>query len=150
MRSLPLHFYEFEAEPCRAFPAGRTVQRPMVPFRLSSGDRTTATLLGLLDSGSDDCVFHFSLAEELGIDWRRCPTAGFHSASGKRAKLHYHMVTMTVWGARGPFFSYQMYAGFTGLPAGSKGLLGQTGFLDRFDVTLSRSRGTGRLTLSIH
>ena len=62
---------------------------------------------------------------------------------------HYHMVTMAVWRSRGPFFSYQMYAGFTGLPAGSKGLLGQTGFLDRFDVSLSRSRGTGRLILRI-
>ncbi len=122
----------------------------MVPFRLSCGDRTTATFLGLLDSGSDDCVFHFSLAEELGIDWRRCPTANFHGASGKMAKLHYHVVTITVWGARGPFFSYQMYAGFTRLPAGSKALLGQTGFLDRFDVTLSRSGGTGRLILRIH
>ena len=121
----------------------------MVPFRLICNDRTTPTLLGLLDSGSDDCVFHFSLAEDLGIDWRRCPTAGFHSASGTMSKLYYHMVTMTVWGAVGPFFSYQMYAGFTGLPAGSKGLLGQTGFLDRFDVSLSRSRCAGRLVLRI-
>ncbi|MCX6844924.1 MAG: hypothetical protein NTX53_21895 [candidate division WOR-3 bacterium] len=149
MKPLPLHFYGFEAEPCRAFPAGRTVQRPMVPFRLSWNDRTTPTLLGLLDSGSDDCVFHFSLAEELGIDLRRGPTAGFHSASGRMSKLYDHMMTMTVWGPVGPFFSYQMYAGFTGLPAGSKGLLGQTGFLDRFDVGLSRSRCAGRLVLHI-
>ena len=121
----------------------------MVPFRLKWGDRTTPTLLGLLDSGSDDCIFHFSLADELGIDWKRSPAATFYSASGRKSVSHYHMVTFEVWGARGPFFAYQIYAGFTGLPPGSKGLPGQTGFLDRFDVSLSRSRGTGRLTLLI-
>ena len=121
----------------------------MVPFRLKCGDRTTATFLGLLDSGSDDCIFHFSLADELGIDWRRSPTATFYSASGRKSVSHYHMVTFEVWGDRGPFFSYQIYAGFTGLPPGSKGLLGQTGFFDRFDVSLSHSRGTGRLILLI-
>lgn len=121
----------------------------MVPFRLKSGDNSTPTLLGLLDSGSDDCIFHFSLAADLGIDWQRCPSAEFSSASGHLAKAYYHMVTMEVWGPRGPAFSYEIYAGFTRLPPGNKGLLGQTGFLDRFDVTMSRTRGEGRLLLRI-
>jgi len=144
VKVISFRFYTVEVDDANeAFPRGRKVARPQVPFRLTYKGRRTPAMLGIIDSGADECIFDTSLADVLGIDLEHCPESKFHSASSGLATVRYCKVTLEIGTEKGPEVGYDITAGFSKLPA--VGLLGQCGFFDRFVVTVNQSAGLGTL-----
>jgi hypothetical protein len=134
---LSLNYTTFTIPPTPPFPLGRTVQRPFLAVTLTPANGKSFTCMACVDSGADDCVFPLAFAFALGLNplfMKRQNTGGV----GNTANLtFYENITLNF--GTGPF---SCYVGFTaGLDAAGIGLLGQLGFLDRFNVILNRKSG---------
>src|SRR5712692_5766616 len=107
------------------------IAKPMIGIRLSRGNKGI-NLLALIDSGADSSLFHKSVADALGIDYKQGPSRDFSGISGRQAKItaYFHEVHLTVLGLS----SIDLAVGFTESD-GVAALLGQSGFFDEFDVT---------------
>ncbi len=90
----------------------------------------------IIDSGADHCVFPLSFMKPLALDALIAPvalSAGFGSAN---VSTHFADISIDLPGV----IEYPVYAGFTGaLDRMGLGLLGQTGFFDRFNVSFKLS-----------
>lgn len=92
--------------------------------------------LGCVDTGADQCVFPLSFAVALGLDplrLKQTVTAGV----GSTANITYFSnILVDIPISTGVTLSFEVYAGFTdGLEAIGYGLLGQTGFFEKFKLT---------------
>lgn len=114
------------------------VFRPLVPVQLMYGLRTMQQL-ALADSGADICLFDLSVAEYLAIDLRKARRGSIVGIGGAQEVL-YGSIRLQAATA-----SYEVEVGFTELPGVSYGVVGQTGFFDRFLVTFDRARRIVRL-----
>jgi hypothetical protein len=110
----------------------------MIEVRLSHGNKGI-TLLALIDSGADACLFHKSVADALEIDYKQGPSKEFSGISGPQAKVtaYFHQVHLTV----SRLSSIDLDVGFTDSD-GVGALLGQSGSFDGFEITFQRFKDT--------
>jgi hypothetical protein len=112
---------------------GRSVRpRPLISVGLT-GPAATVARSGLLDTGSDDTVFHDALASTIGIDLARCPGITIRRPGGLRILVRFADVTLRLTDG----IEYRVWpatVGFTSaiLPCP---LLGFAGFLQYFTTT---------------
>ena len=115
-----------------AFPSGRVAPSPVLSLTLVNGERKF-TCYAIIDSGADHCVFPRAFMQPLGLDPLTTPTE-LSSGVGAPAAVPTHFANLTI-DVQGRF-QFGAYVGFTtGLDALGIGLLGQTGFFDRFNVS---------------
>ena len=116
--------------------------RPLVRMRLLTPDSSRGVVCtACLDTGTDRCVFPLSFARQLGLDPAQMLKAETRGATGS-GDVYYSDVRILI-PLGGHVFALAVRAGFMeGLDALGMGLLGQTGFFDRFRVTFDRPRGT--------
>lgn len=120
----------FKLPPTTAFPDGHSVSRPVLIIGISNGENRINHAIAVVDSGADYCTFPASFLPHLGID---VDTLGFGSASGISqghdiffATVRLHFQDLGEW---------DVYAGFVHAMT-DHGMLGHSGFLERFKVTL--------------
>jgi hypothetical protein len=135
---LPIHslpYREFVSPASASFPTGRTARRPILQLALLNGT-SRLSCYAIVDSGADDCLFPRSFMQPLGLDPLTIPieqTRGVGSTSipTQYAKLAIHIPGIV---------EFAVYAGFTsGMDPMGFGLLGQTGFFERFKVAFDYS-----------
>jgi hypothetical protein len=110
------------------------IPRPQLPVRLSYGGQTIRTV-ALIDSGADDTVFPLSYASRLGINLANLPATETIGVGG--LSLTYHAAVTVSVTFCGHEYSYPSMVAFI---AGDHELLGQSGFLDHFRITLDRTK----------
>lgn len=129
--------FPYQPRPMRqpVFPLGGAYIRhyPLVPVFLS-GPNGGWTRDCLLDSGADDTLFPETAALALGIDLTGAPTASATQANGSVIQYRYASATLRVSDGN-ESCEWVAVIGFTNYPLRWP-LLGQTGFLQFFDVTL--------------
>jgi hypothetical protein len=121
----------------------RPVLRPLVPVSFAVGDRFTAHLDGLVDTGADAVLASDLLAEDLGVDLSENEGETTHAVGGRVLMARYKTVRLRLhpyddlegaihreWPAQVGFVAGWHDYGFV--------LLGSIGFLDRVTVTASR------------
>ncbi|HZY88184.1 MAG TPA: aspartyl protease family protein [Gemmataceae bacterium] len=99
---------------------------------------------GLLDSGAADTIFPVAVAQKLGIDLRNAPTGQARQAGGGPLTYHFAAVTLRISDGQ-ETCEWPAIVGFVAAPM-RWALLGQTGFLQFFDVTLFGARRAVELT----
>jgi hypothetical protein len=112
------------------------IQRPVIPITLRNPREPLAPAIGyhgLVDSGSDRCIFSSQVAELLGIDLtateRVVNIAGV--VAGERRPIYLHPIEIEVGEAGGP--TYSTLVGFMpDFSQSGQALLGRRGFFDQF------------------
>ncbi|HKN76305.1 MAG TPA: hypothetical protein VJW94_14095 [Candidatus Acidoferrum sp.] len=131
MALYPLAYSYIKVPPNPAFPQGHIAPRPIVRLALVNAERRLSCY-ALIDSGADHCVFPRSFLQPLGLDALAAPvamSAGFGSAG---VPTHFANISIDLPGV----IKFPVYAGFTSaLDRMGLGLLGQSGFFDRFNVS---------------
>ena len=130
-------YSRFNIGPSPAFPNGYTANRPILRVDLLSGPNRF-NCFGIVDSGADFCTFPLSFALQLGLD----PLTGKSSTSSGLGRVnvptYYWNVQIDLQGIT----TFDVYAGFTeGLETWGVGLLGQSGFFDRFPMSFDLKNG---------
>ncbi|MGA8075345.1 MAG: hypothetical protein WB995_17855 [Candidatus Acidiferrales bacterium] len=137
MAVYPVAYSEFPIPPSSAYPQGRTARRPILQISLISGTNRLSCY-AVVDSGADHCVFPRSFIQPLGLDVLGAPielTSGMGSAN---VPTHFFNISIDLQNV----VRIPVYAGFTvGLDQMGVGLLGQSGFFDRFNVHFKLQRG---------
>ena len=130
-------YAQFQLPPTPAFPNGRVARRPVLPIKLVNGT-SELNCYAMVDSGADFCAFPLSFARILGLD----PLTGVLDRTAglgsDNVPTYFWNVGIDIQGTT----QIEVYAGFTdGLEQWGIGLLGQTGFFDRFAVSFNLNRG---------
>ena len=115
----------------------RTRPRPLVPVTLV-GPAASKLETGLLDTGSDDTVFHEDLAVGLGIDLTGAPTGEATGVSTGKARLRFAEVKLRLASGK-ERREWIAWVGFTSIPIRLP-LLGFAGFLQYFTATFHGDR----------
>ncbi len=112
------------------------IRRPIIPITLRNPRNTLAPAIGyhgLVDSGSDRCIFSAEIAELLGIELTATENMVYIAGvvAGQRRPLYLHVVEIEVGENGGP--AYSTLVGFMPdfSPSG-QALLGRRGFFDQF------------------
>jgi hypothetical protein len=125
-----LAYIPFEQAPSVAFPTRVHMHRPILALNLVNGESSFGCY-AIVDSGADDCIFPASFAEQLGLnytDGRHYPFGG--AGDGVQAAYFFDILLDIQHIAQ-----YPVAIGFTlALEHFGCGLLGQTGFFDRFKL----------------
>ena len=134
--SVPLRF-PYVRRPSRrpVVPLGGVLFRNYPEFAVTITTPTGRAIRdGLLDTGADDTVCPESLAHVLGIDLTSAPDGEARGVGGQVIRVRYATVTLNVTDFR-ESCEWQAIVGFVPV-AMPRVILGQTGFLQYFDVTL--------------
>lgn len=131
----PVQYTDMPVAPSPAFPSGRIALRPALPVAIVAG-ASRLSCFAIVDSGADHCVFPRVFLQQLGLDPLQAP-AELNAGVGGTTSTHFFNVTLDFGGG----VQVQVFAGFTsGLDAIGFGLLGQSGFFDRFNVYFKQSQ----------
>ncbi len=123
--------------PNPAFPAGRIASRPVLRLALTSENKRLSCY-AIVDSGADHCVFPRSFLQPLGFNALTAPIEMTTGVGSTNVPTHFVNITIDLQGAA----QFPVYAGFTtGLDPVGIGLLGQSGFFDRFHLHFKLSEG---------
>lgn len=90
----------------------------------------------LLDTGADVCLFHASVAENLGIDFASGKPRTMYGVGEQPFQAYMHTIELRIHGSSERI---RFEAGFT--KACKFSLLGQKGFFDSYEVTFRRFKG---------
>lgn len=91
-----------------------------------------------MDSGADHCVFPRSFMQPLGLNPLAAPLEMTIGVGSTNVPTHFADIDIDLQGV----IQFHVYAGFTtGLDPIGIGLLGQSGFFDRFIVHFKLSQG---------
>lgn len=134
--------YKYRKIPDDTDPSKRWIARPILQVRLYDSLKHQ-DIRCLVDSGADDCLFHQSVGELLGIDVQTGRLKRFAGiAAGHLVDAYMHPVQMQIQG-----FSEKidLEVGFTDSEWVS-GILGQSGFFDNYRVTFERFRSRFEVT----
>jgi predicted aspartyl protease len=129
--------FRYKKVPDLAHPTNKWVSRPYLLVTLFYGTNKRP-VLSLVDSGADYCLFHSSVADELGIDLESGWIKEFGGiAAGEPVQAYMHTIQIEIqgFGER-----VEIEAGFADSDA-IGGLLGGVGFLDNYKVTLEKYKG---------
>ena len=126
--------FDYRKIPNHMVPRKRWIKRPMLQLTLFNGVRHQQVVC-LLDSGADECLFHASIAESLGIDvesGRRKEFAGI--AGSIEAYMHPVEIQVQSFPER-----VKIEVAFTE-SEGVHAILGQAGFFENFKICFERYR----------
>jgi hypothetical protein len=88
--------------------------------------------MGLIDSGADDCIFPAAIGRLLGLTVEAGKKQPFMGAGALCNLAYFHQIKMS-FTLDCTTFRFTVYAGFsTAMDIPKIGLLGRTGFFDRF------------------
>src|SRR3970040_1155120 len=101
--------FKYRKIPDLGHPSKKWVSRPYLTVSLCHGT-SHKDVLCLIDSGADYCLFHSSIADELGIDMRAGWEKKFGGISaGEPVQAYMHTISMQIQGFAEMF---QFEAGF--------------------------------------
>jgi hypothetical protein len=128
--------FDYRKVPNFQLPKKRWIKRPELQVTLSNGTKKQQ-IICLVDSGADECLFHCSIAQLLGIvDFK---TGIYRKFDGIADSIVAYMHPIRLQIQDFPE-SVEIYAGFTEAE-GVYALLGQAGFFSNFRVCFERWRG---------
>jgi hypothetical protein len=136
-----MHF-NYRKEPDHTKPKRDWIKRPKLQVKLFNGSQSI-DLICLVDSGADDCMFHSSIGDVLGIDLKSGPLKRFGGiAEGIIVDCYLHPIELQIYG-----FSERIpvVAAFSD-QVGAGGLLGQSGFFENYKVDFEGYRGKMEIT----
>jgi hypothetical protein len=116
-------------------PGGPLIRVPVLPIRLTRNHKH-ADLFALVDSGSDVCMFHSSIARILGIEMKTDSPEEIYGISDQPITVYFHQVHLTVIGLS----SVDIRVGFTDAAGVAQGVVGQRGFFDNYLIKFERYR----------
>lgn len=128
--------FKYKKLPAGTNPSKPWILRPILQIRLSYGAKHE-NVRCLVDTGADDCLFHTSIADLLGIDVKAGTLKQFSGiAGGHPVDAYMHWVKFEVQG-----FSETIDAlvGFVDSDS-VYGILGQSGFFHNYCVTFEHYR----------
>lgn len=124
--------------PSPAFPEAHSAYWPAITVGLSAQkDSDRIYLLALIDSGAADCIFHADFGRQIGLKVEDGPTTEHLGVGGQKVSSHFHYIFLEVGGHKFP-----AYVGFSDQVQPKPGLLGISGFFDKFKVTFDIRRET--------
>lgn len=127
--SLRVAYKSFPASPLEPFPNRQFVHRPVIDVLLMFGKKSIEYQV-LIDSGADFCIFHTEMADILGIPVANGKKITFYGTGGTAQTAYFHNVQIEVEG-----WPMELYCGFSSdMKSLPYGILGQTGFFDRFKI----------------
>ena len=129
--------FKYRKIPSNSYPGQPWLTRPYLKIRLFSG-ANYKDVLALVDSGADSCLFHASIANELGVNMRAGLRAEFGGiVAGHIVEAFIHRVDLQVEGFAERIGLDVAFAESDAIG----GLLGGLGFLDNYRVILEKYRG---------
>ncbi len=129
--SFKLPFTPLRLAPTEAYPHRKTLGYPLLPVELRQG-RHRARVMGLIDSGADDCIFPSAIGRLLGLTVEAGKKQPFMGAGALSNLAYFHRVKLSFM-LDDATFRFTAYVGFsTAMDIPKIGLLGRTGFFDRF------------------
>ena len=129
--------FKYRKIPNVTHPGKGWFNRPYLKVRLFNGAKHQ-DVLALVDSGADACLFHSSIADELGIDTRSSLRTDFGGiAAGEVVEAYVHNVEVQVEGFAERVTIEVCFADSDAIG----GLLGGIGFFDNYKVTLEKYKG---------
>jgi hypothetical protein len=134
--------FNYRKEPDHTKPKKDWIKRPKLQVKLFNGSLST-DLICLVDSGADDCMFHSSIGDVLGIDLKSGSLKRFGGiAEGVVVDCYLHPIELQIYG-----FSERIsvVAAFSD-QVGAGGLLGQSGFFENYKVDFEGYRGKMEIT----
>jgi hypothetical protein len=134
--------FKYRKTPDDTDPSKRWIARPILQVRLYYGLKHQ-DIRCLVDSGADDCLFHTSVGERLGIDVQAGRLKRFAGiAAGQFVDAYMHTIQTQIQGLSEKI---DLEAGFTD-SEWVYGILGQSGFFQNYRVTFERFRGRFEVT----
>lgn len=128
--------FDYRKIPNHQLPKKRWIKRPMLQVTLSNGGRRQHVVC-LVDSGADECLFHCSIGQRLGIvDFKSGIYRKFDGIA-ESVEAYMHPIRLQIQDFPE---SVEIYAGFTDSD-GVWALLGQSGFFSNYKVSFERWRG---------
>lgn len=127
--SLRLSYKTFPALPIEPYPNRNSVTRPVVNILLLFNSQSVK-YSALIDSGADYCIFHAEMTDLLQLDVKKGKKLTFYGTSGEPQTAYFHKINIELGG-----WLMDLYCGFSyDMKSLPYGILGQTGFFDRFKV----------------
>lgn len=139
----PFPYTLFPTGPTPGFPKGRIAPRPLLKLTIKNREQSL-NCYGLVDSGADYCCFPLSFAAAMGLDPLAATLDGAAGLGSYNVPTYFREIGIDLQGIA----QFRAYVGFTtGLENWGFGLLGQTGFFDRFKVTFDPPNGLYHLEI---
>ncbi len=130
-KAFKLYFTHLRLTPTEAYPHRQTLGYPLLPVELRHG-RHHARVMGLIDSGADDCIFPSAIGRFLGLTVEAGKKQPFMGAGALSNLAYFHRVKLSFM-LDEETFHFLAYVGFSAAMDIPKiGLLGRIGFFDRF------------------
>jgi hypothetical protein len=130
-------YSSFPVSASEVYPHGTTAHRPVALATVTASNGQSVQWIVMPDSGADACLFPLALAIVLKINILKLPKA-FTGGVGSQVNVTYYD-NLTIDLGNGIVFT--AYVGFTqGMDQVGLGLLGQSGFFDRYNVEFLHSR----------
>jgi hypothetical protein len=136
--------FDYRKEPDHTRPKKDWIKRPKVQARISYGDRHE-DLICLVDSGADDCMFHSSIADLLGIDLKTGKLKRYGGVgAGMLVEAYLHDIELEIYGL-GDRISIS--AAFSEQFSQKSGLLGQSGVFETYQILFEGYKGKFSINL---
>ena len=116
--------------------------RPYIPVSLRSKNGSVPSLLALVDSGADFCMFDGDLTQLLHVDVSSLQQMRLSGINGSAIG---HVAHLEI-GVNNHFIPAPVVFSFDFSPVGFGGIIGQIGFFDAFKVQFDRARRELELT----
>jgi hypothetical protein len=109
--------------------------RPYIPVSLRSKNSSIPSILALVDSGADFCMFDGALTEALDVDLSSLQQIKLSGINGSAVGYIAHLEI----GVNDHFIPVPVVFSFDFSPVGFGGIIGQVGFFDAFKVEFDRA-----------
>lgn len=126
-------YCKFPVSPSDAFPRRASASRPVIPVILinKQDQQKKIGYLSIIDSGADLCVFNADIGKVIGLDIHAGKSEILNGIPPHPITAYFHDILISLGG-----YEPDCYAGFSDeLSHLSYGILGQTGFFDRYKIT---------------
>jgi hypothetical protein len=108
--------------------------RPYIPVSLRNSKASIPSILALVDSGADFCMFDGALSSALDLDLSTLHKITLSGINGSAVGYVAHLEI----GVNDCFIPVPVVFSFDFSPAGFGGIIGQVGFFDAFKVQFDR------------
>lgn len=126
--------FDYRKVPSYSVPRKRWIKRPMLQVSLINGTKQQQVVC-LVDSGADECLFHASIANGLGIDLKTGERREYGGIAGT-VEAYIHLIEIQIQGFEERL---KVAAAFTE-SEGVHAILGQAGFFEYFKICFERYR----------
>jgi hypothetical protein len=109
--------------------------RPYTPVSLRSNNGYVPSILALVDSGADFCMFDCDLSQVLNVDVSSLQQIRLSGINGSAVGYIAHLEI----GVNNHFIPAPVVFSFDFSPVGFGGIIGQVGFFDAFKVQFDRA-----------